>query len=83
MHSKVMYVRRHDSNAASSPTGCYAYVGSANLSESAWYVSNASPTVTYFTGATPLSSRPCPMLTFASGSAGAGLFEIGHPVNQS
>lgn len=37
MHSKVIYVRPRD--AASNPDHCFAYVGSANLSESAWYVS--------------------------------------------
>ncbi|KAL2201350.1 tyrosyl-DNA phosphodiesterase-domain-containing protein [Corynascus similis CBS 632.67] len=34
MHSKVIYVRPRD--AASNPDHCFAYVGSANLSESAW-----------------------------------------------
>jgi hypothetical protein len=42
MHGKVMYVRPHDAtssaSSASSAARCFAYVGSANLSESAWYV---------------------------------------------
>jgi phosphatidylserine/phosphatidylglycerophosphate/cardiolipin synthase-like enzyme len=38
MHSKVMYIRPHDAPVRSTDSGgrCYAYVGSANLSESAW-----------------------------------------------
>ncbi|KAK4106651.1 phospholipase D/nuclease [Parathielavia hyrcaniae] len=38
MHSKLIYVRRHDTpnSSATSAAQCFAYVGSANLSESAW-----------------------------------------------
>ncbi|KAG7290499.1 hypothetical protein NEMBOFW57_000501 [Staphylotrichum longicolle] len=36
MHSKVIYVRPHNTDATDSGSRCFAYVGSANLSESAW-----------------------------------------------
>ncbi|KAL2134218.1 hypothetical protein VTI74DRAFT_723 [Chaetomium olivicolor] len=37
MHSKVIFVRRHrDSGGFDDDARCFAYVGSANLSESAW-----------------------------------------------
>jgi phosphatidylserine/phosphatidylglycerophosphate/cardiolipin synthase-like enzyme len=40
MHSKVLYVRSHDRRvigpSSPSPSDGWAYVGSANLSESAW-----------------------------------------------
>ena len=35
MHNKVFYVRQKSSSASSTPSG-FAYVGSANMSESAW-----------------------------------------------
>lgn len=37
MHSKVIYVRPRGTELSSSSIR-FAYVGSANLSESAWYV---------------------------------------------
>lgn len=46
MHSKVIFVR-HESKKALIPTESgtngWAYIGSHNLSESAWYVSLTSP----------------------------------------
>ncbi|KAK4242628.1 hypothetical protein C8A03DRAFT_11236 [Achaetomium macrosporum] len=36
MHSKVIYVRHRQASPGSSGAGGFAYVGSANLSESAW-----------------------------------------------
>ena len=52
IHSKVMFVRRHAS-APDSPIG-WAYIGSANLSESAWSVSLPTPTHPCSPNGTPL-----------------------------
>lgn len=43
MHSKIMYIRPSDPSIREGR--CYAYVGSANLSESAWYVGLCSVSV--------------------------------------
>ncbi|UNI16262.1 hypothetical protein JDV02_002714 [Purpureocillium takamizusanense] len=62
MHSKVIFVRREDEEAEGSSDGgsnpntgpAWAYVGSANLSESAWYV------------VTPVRSREAGMMQASS-----------------
>ena len=61
MHGKVMYVRPHDAtssaSSASSAARCFAYVGSANLSESAWYVPPPPPS---FSSVCPTAQQASP-----------------------